>query len=111
MIDPVYYKRKPLNDKVHLLVSLMVSGYFKSNREQIALKLGEINESNGLGSVKVVSPSFSLEVASVKSSFSWGFLAYTRFESPISVLDFVCSLEVIYCMETFGVEKVTFALG
>ena len=111
MIDPIYYKRKPLNDKVHLLVSLMVSGYFKSNREQIALKLGETNESNGLGSVKVVSPSFSLEVASVKSSFSWGFLVYTRFESPISVLDFVCSLEVIYCMETFGVEKVTFALG
>ena len=54
MIDPIYYKRKPLSDKVHLLVSLMVLGNFESNREQIALKLGETNESNGSSSVKVL---------------------------------------------------------
>ena len=82
MIDPICCKRKPLSDKVHLLVSLMVSGCLESNKEQVALKLGETNESNGSGSVKVLSPSCSLEVASVKSSFYWGFSAYTQFESP-----------------------------
>ena len=82
MIDPICCKRKPLSDNVYLLVSLMVSRYFESNRDQIVLKLGETNESNGSGSVKVLSPSCSLEVASVKSSFYWGFSAYTQFESP-----------------------------
>ena len=89
MIDPICCKRKPLSDKVYLLVSLMVSGCLESNRKQVALKLGETNESNGSDSIKVLSPSCSLEAASVKSSFSWGFLAYTRFESPFSVLDSV----------------------
>ena len=111
MIDPICCKRKPLREKVHLLVSLMVSEYFESNRERIVLRLGEISESNGLGSNKVLSPSCSLEVASVKSSFSWGFSVYTRFESPFSVLDSVSSLEVISCRETCGVEEVTLALG
>ena len=48
MIDPICYKRKPLSDNVHLLVSFMVSEYLESNREQVALKLGETIESNGL---------------------------------------------------------------
>ena len=70
MIGPICYKRKPLSDKVHLLVSLMVSGYLESNREQVTLRLGETNESNGSNAVGVLSPSCSSEVASVKSPFS-----------------------------------------
>ena len=70
MIDQIYYKRKPLSDKVHLLVSLMVSRYLESNWEQIAFKSRETNESKGSYSVWVLSPSCSLEVACVKSSFS-----------------------------------------
>ena len=83
----------------------MVSGCLESNKKQVTLKFGETNESNGLDSVKVLS------VASVKSSFSWGFSAYTRFESPFSLLDFVSSLKVISCIEISGVEEVTLALS
>jgi len=70
MIDPICCKRKLLSDRVHLLVSFMFLRYIESNREQVALRLGEANESNGLGSVWALSPSCSLEVASVKLSFS-----------------------------------------
>ena len=70
MIDPICCKRKPLSDRVHLLVSLIVSRYLESNREQVTLRLGETNESNGLDAVGMLSLSCSLEVASVKSLFS-----------------------------------------
>ena len=69
----------------------MVSRYLESNREQVALKLGETIKSNGLDFVWVLSPSCSLEVA--------------------SVLDSVSSLEVISCTEISWVEEVTLALG
>ena len=105
MIDPICCKRKPLSDNVHLLVSFMVSGYLKSSREQIALKSGETNESNGSDSFRVLSPSWSLEVALAISSFSWGFLVHTRFESSLLVLDSVSSSTVISCTETSGLEK------
>ena len=53
-----------------MLVSLIVSRYLESNREQVTLRLGETNESNGLDAVGMLSLSCSLEVASVKSLFS-----------------------------------------
>ena len=52
-IDLICYKRKPLNDKVHLLVSLMVSGYLESNREQVTFRLVETSESNGSNAIRV----------------------------------------------------------
>ena len=64
MINPICCKRKPLSDRVHLPVSLMVLGYLESNREQITLRLGETSESNGSDVVGMLSPSCSLEVAS-----------------------------------------------
>ena len=53
-----------------MLVSLIVSRYLESNREQVTLRLGETNEINGLDAVGMLSLSCSLEVASVKSLFS-----------------------------------------
>jgi len=70
MIDPICCKRKLLSDRVHLLVSFMVLGYLESNKEQVALRLGETSESNGLDAVRALSPSCFLQVASVKSSLS-----------------------------------------
>ena len=70
MLDLNCCKRKPLSDKVHLLVSFMVLGYLESNREQVTLRLVETSKSNGSDAVRMLSPSWSLEVASVKSSFS-----------------------------------------
>ena len=70
MLDLNCCKRKPLSDKVHLLVSFMVLGYLESNREQVTLRLVETSKSNGSDAVRMLSPYCSLEVASVKSSFS-----------------------------------------
>ena len=53
MIDLICYKRKPLNDKVHLLLSLMVLGYWQSNREQVTFRLAETSESNGSNAIEV----------------------------------------------------------
>ena len=70
IMDPIFPKRKPLRDSVHLLVSYIFLGYFESSWEHVALKSRESNENSGLESVWVLSLSWSLEVAFVKSSFS-----------------------------------------
>ena len=50
---------------------------------------GESNKNSGSGFASVLSLSWSLEVTSANSSFSWGFLVQNWFESSLSALDFL----------------------
>ena len=70
MTSPIRPNIKLLRESVHFSVSPTISGYFKSSLEHTAFKRGESNEISGLESALVLSLSWSLEVTSVKSSFS-----------------------------------------
>ena len=68
--NPIHSNIKLLRGTVHLSVSLIILGYFERSLKHITFKWGESKEISGLGSASVHSLSWSLEVTSVKSSFS-----------------------------------------
>ena len=108
--SPMRSDMNHIRGSVHLSVSLIISGYFERSLEHTTFKGGESNEISGPGSASMLPFSWSLEVTSTKSSFSWGLSVHTWFKSPLLALDYVSSSESTSCIEASSAKRVVFAL-